>query len=87
MKKILFLVALSGIFMLLQPFQLEAQRCAPRHRPAAVVVVRPPMPRPGMVWVGGDWAWNRRRGAYVWREGYWAHPPRPRVVYVPRRRW
>ncbi|MBN8681670.1 MAG: YXWGXW repeat-containing protein [Chitinophagales bacterium] len=86
MKKILFFLSL-GVFLLLQPFQMEAQRCARRgHRPATLVVVRPPMPRPGMVWVGGDWAWNRHRGAYVWREGYWAHPPRPRVVYVPRRR-
>jgi len=65
---------------------------APHYAPAPppVVVVRPPYPGPGYVWVDGYWS------SGVWIGGYWARPyhgyrvaPRyyaPRYV-APRRGW
>ena len=42
--------------------------------------VRTARPSPRHVWVGGEWAPNG--GAYAWRAGYWALPPRPGGVWV-----
>ncbi len=53
-----------------------------RIRPIAPVVVVPPGPSPRHVWVPGEWRWNKRRGEYVWREGFWIEP-RPGRVWVP----
>jgi hypothetical protein len=41
-------------------------------RPEPPVYVRPVAPRPGWVWIDGDWTW--RGGHYVYRQGYWAAP-------------
>jgi hypothetical protein len=37
-------------------------------------------PRPGFVWTEGFW--DRRGGQWVWIDGRWLRPPRPRAVWV-----
>ncbi|MBS1510513.1 MAG: YXWGXW repeat-containing protein [Bacteroidetes bacterium] len=51
-------------------------------RPAAPVLrPRPIAPSPAHVWIEGEYV--VRGGQYVYSEGYWAKPPRPRAVWVP----
>ena len=50
----------------------------PRTR---VVIAHPPAPSPRHIWVREDWRPYRR--SYRYTGGYWAAPPRPRVVWVP----
>jgi hypothetical protein len=50
-------------------------------RPHTVMVVRPVRPIPGHVWVSEEWV--PAGATYVYREGYWAAPPRPRAIWVP----
>ena len=50
-----------------------------RIRPIAPVVVVPPIPSPRHVWIPGEWRWNRRRGEYIWRQGFYAVPKPGRV--------
>jgi len=45
--------------------------------PAPVVAYRPPWPGVGYAWVPGYWYPVGRR--HVWRAGYWAYRPYPRV--------
>jgi hypothetical protein len=40
-------------------------------------------PAPGYVWVNGYHEWVGAR--YVWHEGAWVLPPRPRAVWVEHR--
>ncbi|HVY69912.1 MAG TPA: hypothetical protein VHH73_08275, partial [Verrucomicrobiae bacterium] len=47
--------------------------------PAPIVEVRPIMPGPGYIWVGGYWEW---RGRWVWSRGHWGYPPRRGVIWV-----
>ena len=53
---------------------------APPPPPTEVVVVRP---GPAHVWIGGHWAWQPARRAYVWAPGRWVVPASPRHVWVP----
>jgi hypothetical protein len=75
-----FLLLLMLVSMLACASQLSAQVIV-KIRPEAprAVVVRPPMPGRGMVWIEPEWYWNRHRGMYVWREGRWAKPRRNAV--------
>jgi hypothetical protein len=76
------LLAAASLVMMGGLFALQARtavfvRIAP-PRPVIERVV--PAPGPHYVWVGGYYRWSGR--AYVWVPGRWAHPPRPRVVWV-----
>lgn len=76
MKKIL-----SGVALL---FSLVVfQGCGPtvvvRDRPVSSYA-RPLSPRPGYIWIEGDWYGSG--GRYVQRPGYWA-APRPNRAYRP----
>ncbi|MDR0794001.1 MAG: hypothetical protein LBE82_11890 [Chitinophagaceae bacterium] len=76
---------------------VSAQRNYVRVRPRHVVVARPPMTRPGYVWIAPEWTW--RGGAYVevpgywappqsgrmWIQGYWRNTPRRGYEWVPGR--
>lgn len=42
----------------------------PIHAPPPLRVERIGVARPGHVWVGGNWRWDR--GRYIWGAGYWA---------------
>ncbi len=59
--------------------------------PAPIVERRPPPPGPGYAWRAGAWRWNGVR--YVWRGGYYVHPPYGRAAWIPghwvesRHRW
>ena len=50
---------------------------APPPPAQRVVVAAPPAPRPGYLWIEGEWIWSG--GRWVWMEGYWGYPPRPRA--------
>ncbi len=54
-------------------------RFGPPPRGRATVVVRRPSLR--HVWIPGYYRWYG--GRYLWTEGYWTIPPRPRAVWVP----
>jgi len=81
MKKII--IKAMFVLLILTGFinNSSAQRIYVSVRPAAPVYARPACPRPGMVWITGDWIWQPRRG-YVWKEGYWAAPPGHRSAWV-----
>jgi len=40
--------------------------------PDTQIVIRPPVPGVGYIWIEGEWFWNGR--TYKWRDGYWAKP-------------
>jgi hypothetical protein len=60
------------------PEQVLVVQAAP---PPVRVEVRPRMPAPGFVWVGGCWA--VQRGQWVWVSGRWDRPPHAHAVYAP----
>jgi len=73
MKKLIVFCAL--IFSLLSASSCRTRAVVTtRPEPPAAVVVRPPAPRPGYVWIDGEWIW--RGGHYVYQRGYWAEPRR-----------
>lgn len=79
MKKLIFL--LSMLFLTL----IFVSGCGPsaivvRERPTAPYYMRPASPRPGYIWIDGDWI--GRGNGYVYRQGYWA-PPRRARHFVP----
>ncbi len=75
-SKIILMIAVALSFS----FATEAQFVV-KIRPAAPIVrVRPPMPSPVHVWVGGNYEW--RGGQYVYTDGYWARPPQRRDHWV-----
>ena len=49
---------------------------APPPAPMETIVVAP---RPGYVWVGGEWIWS---GGWYWSAGHWDFPPQPTAVWV-----
>jgi len=51
--------------------------------PPALRVETAPGPRPGYVWVGGNWYWSNHH-KYAWREGHWMRE-RHGYHYVPSR--
>ncbi|RFM29698.1 YXWGXW repeat-containing protein [Deminuibacter soli] len=70
MKRLMLLFCAAAI-------TLFAVSCAPSavvvtERPAPPVYVRPAPPRPGYIWVEGEW--RARSGRYVWQNGYWTRP-------------
>jgi len=50
--------------------------------PPALRVEHAPPPRPGYVWVSGDWGYSHHR--YHWREGHWVRA-RHGYHYTPSR--
>lgn len=48
--------------------------------PPPVVAYAPPVARPGYAWVNGYYYPSGPR--WVWRGGYWAHPPYAHAVWV-----
>ena len=79
MKSIIitFIIAISLLFA----NEMSAQIFV-RVRPIAPLIVRPAIPSPRHVWIEGEWDWDRRRGEYVYRQGYWMEP-RPSREWVP----
>ena len=63
-----------GIFFFLLFTSATSCRTTVATRPQAVVVTRPPAPRPGYIWIEGDWYISR--GRWVQRPGYWVAPRR-----------
>ncbi len=61
-------------------FTADAQIVVKIRPVAPVVRVRPVMPAPGHIWVGGNYTW--RGGQYVYTDGYWARPPQHRRYWV-----
>ncbi len=57
-----------------------SEGCSKPHyvsaRPNAVIIKRTRQPRPGYIWVDGNYYW--RGGRYQYRNGYWAAPRRGR---------
>jgi outer membrane lipoprotein SlyB len=49
---------------------------APPPTPVETVVIAP---RPGYVWIDGEWIWD---GRWVWTGGYWGVPPYPHATWV-----
>lgn len=71
------------------PFCASAQVSININVPGLVAVAPPPArfeplppPRPGYVWVPGNWQY--RENAYAWYQGYW-QPARPDYDYAPGR--
>jgi outer membrane lipoprotein SlyB len=58
-----------------QPVRAVVEQ-APPVAPVETVVVAP---RPGYVWVGGEWMWC---GGWYWMAGHWDCPPMPASVWV-----
>jgi hypothetical protein len=54
---------------------------APGPPPAPMVEVRPAVPYPEAVWIGGYWA--HHGGAWAWRGGYWDRRPHPGAAWSP----
>jgi len=48
--------------------------------PPLIVETPPPIPGPGVVWIGGGWVWEG--GRWNWNRGRWDHPPRPGARWV-----
>ncbi|SRR5579871_436236 len=76
----------AGAVLLLGGTLLGTACTEPRGRlyvrigpPAPVFETRVVAPGPGYVWIEGHHEWDGNR--YVWRQGYWALPPRPRAVW------
>jgi len=71
------------------PFCAPAQVSININVPGLVAVAPPPArfeplppPRPGYVWVPGNWQY--RENTYAWNQGYW-QPARPDYEYAPGR--
>jgi len=58
-----------------QPIRMVVEQ-APPPAPMETVVIAP---RPGYVWVGGEWLWS---GGWYWSAGHWDFPPHPAAVWV-----
>lgn len=72
---------ITALFILFFGFSLSSSaQVYVRVCPPPPVVVRPPSPHPGHVWVDGEWFYNGR--SYQWRDGYWM-APRPHQQWVP----
>jgi hypothetical protein len=78
---VLVLVATSGCIVRGQGYYTGTASGAIVYQapPPPRVVVRPPAPQPGYMWVDGYWSWNGAQ--YVWVDGYWT-APRAGYVYV-----
>lgn len=70
MKKFLLAAVATAILGTSASFAQVVVRIGP---PPPVVEVRPAMPGPGYVWIGGYHRWDGAR--YVWTPGRWAVPP------------
>jgi len=67
-----------------------ASAVTPNSQTSAIVVEQQPppvpvetvvaAPRPGYVWIGGEWIYN---GGWVWVSGHWGYPPHPGAAWVP----
>lgn len=67
-------------YIILALLSITVIACGPAivtTRPVEPVVVIPPSPGPGYVWVGGSWTWNRGTRAHHYVNGYWARPASP----------
>lgn len=51
--------------------------------PAPKVVVVPPAPQPGHVWVEGYWRWDENDNDFLWEGGVWVAPPGGMNTWVP----
>lgn len=79
MKKIIFL---STAFLILIFFlgSCRSSAVVVRERPAPPYYVRPVPPRPGYIWVDGNWITSGP--GYVYRQGYWVAPRPQHQRYV-----
>lgn len=78
MRKIIFL--LGALFITAIILASCSAALVVRERPHNPVYVLPAAPGPHFVWVTGEWV--KRRGAYVYRKGYWARQGRGHAYYV-----
>jgi hypothetical protein len=62
------------------PAQVGQEVVVDEAPPAPIVEAVTVAPAPGLIWIGGCWAWH---GHWVWETGRWAHPPRPGAVWMP----
>jgi hypothetical protein len=74
---------IAGIIVILFVFSgimgcIAEIRTAP---PPARVEVRPAVPFPDAVWIGGYWEYRHRN--WVWAPGHWGKRPRPGAVWLP----
>jgi len=81
-------LTLAGAFSAL-PLSALAQVSVNINVPGVIAVAPPrprveyiPAPRPGQVWVQGNWYWHE--GDYAWRPGYWQRA-RPDYAWAPGR--
>ena len=56
---------------------------APGPPPEALVEVRPAIPYPEAVWLGGYWGYHGNN--WRWNNGYWDRRPHPRAAWEPGR--
>ncbi len=86
MRTLLFVAAFAAVVV---PLTAGAQVSVNINVPGVIAVAPPaprveyiPAPRPGHVWVQGNWYWSQ--GDYAWRPGYW-QPARPNYAWAPGR--
>lgn len=80
MKKMLFKISLLFVIMVAGSVTTKAQIFV-KIRPVAPVVRMTIAPSPRHVWVSGEYVW--RGDDYMYKEGYWAVPPRPGFRWIP----
>src|SRR4051812_24056878 len=78
-RKILMLITAALLFGVADSNAQLIVRYRP-HRPGPRAVVRVGRPTPRHVWVDEEWTPSGR--TYVYKQGYWAEPPRPGAVWV-----
>ncbi len=58
---------------------------APNPPPPPRAEAPPPPAGPEMVWTEGHWNWKSDARDFVWAEGKYVMPPRPRAAWMPGR--
>lgn len=72
----------KGVFLLMvMSVIIGCIAYVPNPPPQAMVEVRPAVPFPEAVWIGGYWA--HRYGNWVWVPGYWGRRPWAGAIWVP----
>jgi hypothetical protein len=81
MKNVIRILTMLSIVLLFAITSSKAQEIVVGVRPAHPAFVRRPFrPSPRHIWVSPEYVPSG--GAYVYKPGYWALPPRPGTVWV-----
>ena len=78
MKKIIFIIGLTGAALLLNSCFAGYVASEPTY----VEYSRPERPGDQYVWIDGDWGYNNHNHNYVQRPGYW-EKTRPNQNFIP----